>query len=139
MSMKVDNQPLGPHRPQPGRGVAAHRTADRTGLGIVALDAGIDTSIANPAARLQIAMMLAFSEWERQTVRERSIAGQLRAREAGKSIGRPEALTESAKFDIRLLHQQGRSATRLAEDSRVARSSIYKAIAAGETCQCLGD
>ena len=80
----------------------------------MALDAGIDTSEANPAARLQIAMMLAFAEWERQTVRERSIAGQIRAREAGKIIGRAEALTESAKPDIRLLHQQGQSATRLA-------------------------
>ena len=58
------------------------------GVGIVALDAGIDTSEANPAARLQIAMMLAFAEWERRTVRERSIAGQLRARKAGKTIGR---------------------------------------------------
>jgi DNA invertase Pin-like site-specific DNA recombinase len=103
------------------------------GVGIVALDAGIDTSANNPAARLQTAMMLAFAEWERQTVRERSIGGQLRAREAGKMIGRPEALTESAKADIRLLHQQGRSATRLAEDYRVARSTIYKAIGDGET------
>ena len=107
------------------------------GVGIVALDAGIDTSEANPAARLQIAMMLAFAEWERQTVRERSIAGQIRAREAGKIIGRAEALTESAKPDIRLLHQQGQSATRLAEDYRVARSTIYKAIAGGETREYL--
>ena len=49
------------------------------GVGIVALDAGINTSTTNPAARLRIAMMLAFAEWERQTVRERSISGQLRA------------------------------------------------------------
>ena len=98
------------------------------GVGIVTLDAGIHTSAANPAARLQMAMMPAFAEWERQTVRERSIAGQLRARHAGKSIGWPESLTESVKADIRLLHQQGRSATRLAEDYRAARSTIYKAI-----------
>ena len=110
-------------------GLQAIERLTEQGVGIVALDVGIDTSAANPAARLQIAMMLAFAEWERQTIRERSVAGQIRAREAGKTIGRPEALTESAKADIRLLHQQGRSATRLAEDYHVARSTIYRAIA----------
>ena len=99
------------------------------GVGIVALDAGIDTSATDPAALLRIAMMLAFAEWERPTVRERSIAGQLRAREAGKTIGRPEVLTESAKADIRSRHQRGYSAIRLAEDYRVSRSTVYKAIA----------
>ena len=90
----------------------------------MALDAGTDTSAASPAARLQIAMMLAFAEWEHQTVRECSIAGQLRVREAGKSVGRPEALTETARADIRLLHRQCPSATRLVEDYRIARSTI---------------
>ena len=113
-------------------GLQAIERLTEQGVGIVALDAGIDTSAANPAARLQIAMMLAFAEWERQTVRKRSIAGQLRAREAGKTIGRPVALTESAKADIPLLHQQGRSVTRLTQDYRVSRSTIYKALADGE-------
>ena len=98
----------------------------------MALDAGIDTSATNPAARLRIVTMLAFPEWKRQTVRERTIAGKLRARQAGKTIDRPEELTESAKADIRLLNLQGRSATGLAEDNRVARSRIYNAVADGE-------
>ena len=43
-----------------------------------------------------------------------------------------------SKADIQLLHQQGRSATRLAEDYRIVQSTIYKAIADGETIECSG-
>ena len=45
-------------------GLQAIELLNEEGVGIVALDAGIDTPSANPAARLQIAMMLAFAEWE---------------------------------------------------------------------------
>ena len=38
-------------------------------VGIVALDAGIGTSVANPAAHLRIAIMLDFADWECQMVR----------------------------------------------------------------------
>ena len=125
-------QPPGPHARNLVEGLQMIERLTEQGFGIVALDAGIDTSAANPAARLQIAMMLAFAEWEHQPVRERSIAGQLRAREPGNTIVRPEALAESAKAKIRLRLRQGSSVTRSSEDCRVARSTIYKAISDGE-------
>ena len=72
--------------------------------------------------------MMASAEWERQTVRERSIAGQLRVWAIGKLIGRGQVLKESVKTDIRLPHQPGCSATRPAEAYRVGCSTVYKAI-----------
>ena len=77
-------------------GLQAIERLTEQGVGIVALDAGIDTSAANPAARLQIAMMLAFAEWERQTVRERSIAGQQRAPRYTKLSRAPEGIDRLA-------------------------------------------
>ena len=70
-------------------GLQAIKRLTGQGVGIVVLDAGIDTSAASSAARLQISMMLALAEWERQTVRERSIAGQIRARAAASQSADP--------------------------------------------------
>ena len=51
-------QPPGPHARNLVEGLQMIERLTEQGFGIVALDAGIDTSAANPAARLQIAMML---------------------------------------------------------------------------------
>ena len=52
-------------------------------------------------------MVLAFSEWWRNSIRERSIAGQHKAREAGRVPGRPTVLTERQKVYIREELAQG--------------------------------
>lgn len=46
-----------------------------------------DTSTAN--GKLQLTMMLAFSEWRRNSIRKRSIPGQLKDREKGQFPDRP--------------------------------------------------
>ena len=55
---------------------------------IVTLGPSVEASSANPAAKMQITMMLAFPEGERQTVRDCSNTGQIRARQAGKTMRR---------------------------------------------------
>ena len=52
-------------------------------------------------ANLQLTMVLAFSEWWRNSIRERSIAGQHKAREEGRFPGRPTVLTERQKEYVR--------------------------------------
>jgi DNA invertase Pin-like site-specific DNA recombinase len=57
------------------------------GVGFVSLGEGIDTS--TPAGRLQLHVLGAIAEFERERVRERVIAGLRRARRDGKRLGRP--------------------------------------------------
>ena len=58
-----------------------------------------DTATAN--GKLQLTMVLAFSEWWRNSIRERSIAGQHKAREEGRFPGRPTVLTERQREYVR--------------------------------------
>ena len=55
----------------------------------VSLGEGIDTS--TPAGRLQLHILGAIAEFERERIRERIMAGLQRARRQGKRLGRPRA------------------------------------------------
>ena len=57
------------------------------GIGFVSLGEGIDTS--TPAGRLQLHVLGAIAEFERERIRERVLAGLERARAQGKRLGRP--------------------------------------------------
>ncbi len=51
---------------------------------------GIDTSSDNSAARLQMNILIAVAEFERDIIRERTLAGLAAARSRGVKLGRPE-------------------------------------------------
>ena len=57
------------------------------GVAFVSLGEGIDTS--TPAGRLQLHVLGAIAEFERERIRERVRAGLARARKEGKRLGRP--------------------------------------------------
>jgi len=57
------------------------------GVGFVSLHEGIDTSTA--AGRLQMHVLAAISQFERDRLRERVLAGLARARKEGRRLGRP--------------------------------------------------
>jgi putative DNA-invertase from lambdoid prophage Rac len=62
---------------------------DLQGLGVVfvSLAEGIDA--ATPAGKLQMHILGAIAEFERERIRERVLAGLQRARAQGKRLGRP--------------------------------------------------
>lgn len=62
---------------------------DRNKVALVATSQGIDTSNDNPAARLQMHVLMAVAEFERSLIRERTLAGLAVARKNGKKLGRP--------------------------------------------------
>ena len=59
------------------------------GIGFVTLGEGIDTT--SPTGRLVLHVLGAISEFERERIRERVLAGLQRARTQGRRLGRPQA------------------------------------------------
>src|SRR5436190_9885578 len=59
------------------------------GVAFVSLSEGIDAT--TPAGRLQLHVLGAIAEFERERIRERVMAGLSRARAQGKALGRPKA------------------------------------------------
>lgn len=74
------------------------------GVAFVSLNEGIDCTTA--AGKLQLHILAALSEFERERIRERVMAGLHRARAEGKQLGRPKAvlpvqqLAESAHLSL---------------------------------------
>ena len=58
------------------------------GIGFVTLGEGIDTT--SPTGRLVLHVLGAISEFERERIRERVLAGLQRAKAQGRRLGRPE-------------------------------------------------
>ena len=72
----------------------------RAGVEFRSLAEDFDTATAT--GKLQLAMVLAFSEWWRNSIRERSVAGQAKARAEGRFPGRRPSLTEQQRGYIRV-------------------------------------
>ena len=70
-----------------------------SGVEFRSLAEDFDTVTAN--GKLQLQMVLAFSEWWRNSIRERSVAGQAKARTEGRFPGRRPSLTEQQREYIR--------------------------------------
>ncbi|MDO6763406.1 recombinase family protein [Agarivorans sp. 1_MG-2023] len=66
-------------------------------IGVVCLDIG-EVDLTSPAGSLQVKIMAAVSEFERDRIRERTAEGRAKAKAEGRSIGgRPPALDTTAK------------------------------------------
>jgi DNA invertase Pin-like site-specific DNA recombinase len=66
------------------------------GVAFASLNEGIDTQ--TPAGRLQLHILAALAEFERERIRERVVAGLQRARAQGTRLGRPR--TRPATIDV---------------------------------------
>ena len=66
--------------------------------GFKSLTDAIDTT--TPTGRMMMQMVGAFAEFEREMIRERTIAGLIAARMRGKVLGRPRKITDEQKTEI---------------------------------------
>jgi DNA invertase Pin-like site-specific DNA recombinase len=94
------------------------------GIGFVTLGEGIDTS--TPAGKLQLHILSAIAEFERERIRERVMAGLHRARTQGKRLGRPRV--HRAVIDI-----PGGSVRAAAKVWGVSKTTAAKWIAQGRS------
>ena len=85
-----------------------------------------DYDTATASGKLQLTMVLAFSECWWNSIRERSIAGQHKAREEGRFPGRPTVLTDRQKEYVREELAKGVSQRELARILGVSRWKIQQ-------------
>jgi len=91
-------------------------------------DSGIDTTTATGTLMLQI--LAAFSEYERNIIRERTRSGLARARRTGKTLGRPRV-----ELDLRAAHAlraQGHSVRAVADMLAVPRGTLARRLKEAE-------
>ena len=85
-----------------------------------------DFDTATSTGKLQLSMVLAFSEWWRNSIRERSIAGQAKVRTEGRIPGRRPSLTEQQQEYIRVERSKGVSQREPAKQLEVSRWTIQQ-------------
>ena len=77
-------------------------------------------------ARLQLQMMGAFAEFERNIIRQRQAEGIARAKSRGVYKGRKKTIDDNR---IRKMKKEGRSVTEISELMGVSRMTVYRSLA----------
>ena len=62
------------------------------GISLISVSQGIDTSANNAMAKMQLGMLSVFAEFERDLIRERTVAGLRAAQAKGTLLGRPRKI-----------------------------------------------
>jgi DNA invertase Pin-like site-specific DNA recombinase len=86
----------------------------------------IDTN--TPSGKLLFQLLGLFSEFEREIIRERIIAGQQRARAQGKRIGRRSVIDESLQARAARLRSDGLSLRVIGGRLNVSAATVLKAL-----------
>lgn len=97
------------------------------GVHLRSLTEGFDTGTSS--GRLLFAVLGAVAEFEREALRERTVAGMAAAKRAGSVLGRPIALGGSRLEYVRDLLDAGNTKADVARLMRVSRSTIGRALA----------
>ena len=93
--------------------------------GFRSLGEGIDTT--SSAGRLIFHVFGSIAEFERERIAERTREGLAAARKRGRVGGRPRALSDEAKTEIRRMRDQDhRPIAEIARAFKVSRSTIYR-------------
>ncbi|MCC7178259.1 MAG: recombinase family protein [Acidobacteria bacterium] len=103
------------------------------GVAFVSLGEGIDTGTA--AGRLQLHILGALAEFERERIRERVVLGLQRARRQGRVLGRPR---QQPPTGATLADCSGLSVREAARVLGVSRSTAQRLLAAGRPKSHLG-
>ena len=107
-------------------GVISEFTAHNVALVVPAQ--GIDTSGANSAARLQLNILCAVAEFERDLIRERTLAGLVAARKRGARLGRPRSI-DQYRDQVIELKGRGMSRRAIAGELGIPASNVGRLLA----------
>jgi len=101
-------------------------TLRERGVSLRSLTEHIDTATA--AGKMLYAVLGAVAQFERDVLRERTVAGMRAAKSRGEHIGRPLALKPAQVREARTMLARGESPSHVARVMRVGRSTLYRAI-----------
>jgi DNA invertase Pin-like site-specific DNA recombinase len=94
------------------------------GLGLYLHQQSVDTS--TPAGAAMFGMLSVFAEFERSMIRTRVLAGLDRARQQGKTLGRPRMADAKTRAIREALLTGGQSLRRIAAEHRVGLGSVQR-------------
>lgn len=100
---------------------------DEKGVAFSSLNDHIDTS--TPAGKLVFRIFASLAEFEREVIRERTMAGLAAARAQGRTGGKPKGLSEEAKKQARVaesLHKEKYPIKEIARQLKLSRTTVYK-------------
>lgn len=97
------------------------------GVSLICTSQGIDTSNDNPAGRLQLGVLMAVAEFEREIIRERVNAGIRAARQRGSILGRPKTLDQHREA-VRSLIAKGKGVRATARELGLPLASVHKLV-----------
>jgi DNA invertase Pin-like site-specific DNA recombinase len=95
----------------------------RHGVALIATSQGIDTSDSNPVGRLQLNVLMAVAEFEREIIRERVNAGLAAARARGVKLGRRPTHPWTPE-DVKRLKAQGLGVRAISRRLKMPVSSV---------------
>lgn len=100
----------------------------KRGVALVVQSMGLDTrgNGSNPTTRLQLTILAAVAQFEREIMLERQREGIQAAKAQGKYKGRPADTKKHA--EIKRLHAEGVGAAEIAKRLEVARSNVYRVL-----------
>ena len=111
---------------------------DERGVNLCSLQESIDTSSAT--GRLVFHIFGALAEFERDLIRERTVAGLAAARARGRVVGRPRALDARAEETVRsMLRDTDIPVKEIAARMGVSTSSLYARFPGGRAAVVLGE
>ena len=103
----------------------------RLNVPLICTSQGIDTTETNPSGKLQLAVLFAVAEFERDLIRDRVNAGLAAARQRGVKLGRPPTLVKRVP-EVMRLKQSGLGVRAIARQLGMAVSSVHSVLNAGK-------
>jgi len=97
-------------------------------VGIVSFRQGFDTSDA--MGEIMFSFVSILSSWEREMIRERTLAGLERARREGKTLGRRKVTNDTMNAKIIELRSKNKSLRAIATEVGVSTGTIRKVLTA---------
>jgi len=103
------------------------------GIPLICTSQGIDTSGNNPAGKLQLDVLKAVCEFEKNLIVDRVNAGlaAFRKRNPNRSLGRPSTLY-LRRDEVLALKKQGKGVRAIAKELKMPPASVYKIIKTAE-------
>lgn len=96
---------------------------------LVCTSQGIDTTANNPAGKLQLGVLMAVAEFEREIIRERVALGLAAAKRRGVRLGR-EPFDPAIIPEVQALRQSGHTLRYIASTLHVSVGTVHKIISA---------